>query len=133
MPKKRKEDRKAPQKRASVRTTLAQRTDLEVVDWDDDSEEGNDPLVAFGERFSAPVDAVKAVQAGERVEWTGEIDGSTMRHRVLVADDGTAAVEQAVFVGGLLEELLGCAWHTRRGIGSRWRPECSPPWMTFTR
>src|SRR6478672_2789009 len=105
MPKKRKKDRKTPRKPASVRTTPAQRTDLELVDWDDDSEEGNDPLVAFAERFSAPVDAVKAVQAGERVEWTGEIDGSTMRHRVLVADDGTAAVEQAVFVGGSLEEL----------------------------
>ncbi|MEU7384145.1 MULTISPECIES: hypothetical protein [unclassified Streptomyces] len=111
MPKKRKKDRKAPRKRASVRTAPVQRTDLELVDWDDDPEEGNDPLVAFAEWFSAPVDAVKAVQAGERVEWTGEIDGSTMRHRVLVATDGTAAVEQAVFVGGPLEEILLCAWH----------------------
>ncbi|MFF1546018.1 hypothetical protein [Streptomyces sp. NPDC058291] len=111
MPKKRKKDRKAPGKRGSVRTAPAQRADLGLVDWDDAPEEGNDPLEAFAERFSAPVDAVKAAQAGERVEWTGEIDGSRMRHRVLVADDGTATVEQAVFVGGSLEELLLCAWH----------------------
>ncbi|MDX3066444.1 hypothetical protein PV518_30430 [Streptomyces sp. ND04-05B] len=111
MPKKRKKDRKAPQKRASVRTAPAQRADLGLVDWDEAPEEANDPLDAFAERFSAPVDAVKAAQAGERVEWTGSIDGSTMRHRVLLADDGTAAVEQAVFVGGPLEELLLCAWH----------------------
>jgi hypothetical protein len=34
-----------------------------------------------------------------------------MRHRVLLAVDGTAAVEQAIFVGGPLEEILLCAWH----------------------
>lgn len=45
------------------------------------------------------------------MEWTGSIDGSTMRHCVLLADDGTAAVEQTVFVGGPLEEILLCAWH----------------------
>ncbi|MCP3771245.1 MULTISPECIES: hypothetical protein [unclassified Streptomyces] len=111
MPKKRKKDRKAPRTRASVRTAPAQRAGLELVDWDDAPGEGIDVIDALVERFPAPADAVKAVQAGERVEWTGEIDGSTMRHRVLLADDGTAAVEQAVFVGGVLEEILLCAWH----------------------
>ncbi|MFE2943351.1 hypothetical protein ACFXKG_30505 [Streptomyces sp. NPDC059255] len=81
------------------------------MDWDDAPEEGIDVIDALAERFPAPADAVKAVQAGERVEWTGEIDGSTMRHRVLLADGGTAAVEQAVFVGGVLEAILLCAWH----------------------
>ncbi|WP_331752689.1 hypothetical protein OG440_40360 (plasmid) [Streptomyces sp. NBC_00637] len=111
MPKKRKKDRKAPQKRTLVRTAPAQPADLELVDWDDAPEEDIDMPDALAERFPAPIDAVKAVQAGERVEWTGSIDGSTMRHRVLMTDDGTAAVEQAVFVGGPLEELLLCAWH----------------------
>ncbi|MEU3226801.1 hypothetical protein ABZ695_27075 [Streptomyces sp. NPDC006976] len=111
MPKKRKKVRKAPSRRASVRTAPVQRIGLELVDWDDAPEEGIDVIDAFAERFPAPEDAVKAVQAGERVEWTGGIDGSTMRHRVLLADDGTAAVEQAVFVGGALEEILLCSWH----------------------
>ncbi|MCX0241828.1 hypothetical protein [Streptomyces drozdowiczii] len=111
MPKKRKKDRKAPSRRSSVQTTPAQRAVLELVDWNDASEEGVDVIDAFTERFPTPVDAVKAVQAGECVQWTGGIDGSTMRHRVLLFDDGTATVEQAVFVGGPLEELLLCAWH----------------------
>ncbi|MFM9452488.1 hypothetical protein [Streptomyces europaeiscabiei] len=112
MPKKRKKDRKAPRKQTSVRTAPAQPAGLELVDdWDDVPEEDIDMPDALAGRFPAPIDAVKAVQAGERVEWTGSIDGSTMRHRVLMTDDGTAAVEQAVFVGGPLEELLLCAWH----------------------
>lgn len=111
MPKKRKKARKAPQKRASVRTAPAQPARLELVDWDDAPERDIELLEDLGERFPAPVDAVKAVQAGERVEWTGSIDGSTMRHRVLLADDGTAVVEQAVVVGGPIEGILLCAWH----------------------
>lgn len=111
MPKKRKKDRKAPRKQTSVRTAPAQHAGLELVDWDDAPQEGIDMPEAMAERFPTPADAVKAVQAGEPVEWTGSIDGSRMRHRVLLADDGTATVEQAVFVGGALEELLLCAWH----------------------
>lgn len=111
MPKKRKKDRKAPRKQTSVRPAPAQRAGLELVDWDDAPQEGLDMPEAMAERFPTPADAVTAVQAGEPVEWTGSIDGSRMRHRVLLADDGTATVEQAVFVGGSLEELLLCAWH----------------------
>ncbi len=111
MPKKRKKDRKAPRTHVSVRTAPPQRAGLDLVDWDDAPEGGIDVIHALAERFPAPADAVKAVRAGERVEWAGEIDGSTMRHRVLLADDGTAAVEQAVFAGGVLEEILLCAWH----------------------
>ncbi|WP_434600185.1 hypothetical protein [Streptomyces sp. A5-4] len=110
MPKKRKKDRKAPRKPAPVRTA-AVRAGLEPVGWDDDLQEGTDPLDVLADRYPAPADAVKAVRAGERVEWTGSIDGSTMRHRIVLADDGTAAVEQAVFTGGTLEQILLCAWH----------------------
>ncbi|MFE7114309.1 hypothetical protein ACFU99_02645 [Streptomyces sp. NPDC057654] len=83
------------------------------MDWDDEdeTEEGIELLGSLTRRFPAPADGVKAVQAGERVEWTGHIDGSMMRHRLLLTDDGTAAVEQAVFVGGILERALLCAWH----------------------
>lgn len=111
MPKKRKKDRKAPQKRPSVRAVPAQHASLGLVDWDDAPDVDINLLDDLAERFPAPVDAVQAVRAGERVEWRGSIDGSVMRHRVLLADDGTAAVEQAVFVGGPLEKFLLCAWH----------------------
>ncbi|MFI1510203.1 hypothetical protein [Streptomyces sp. NPDC020597] len=111
MPKKRKKDRKAPRRQTSVRTAPAQPAGFGLVDWDDAPQEDLDLPEAMAERFPTPADGVKAVQAGEPVEWTGSVDGSTMRHRVLLADDGTAAVEQAVFVGGHLEEILLCAWH----------------------
>ncbi|WP_331745270.1 hypothetical protein OG245_37385 (plasmid) [Streptomyces sp. NBC_01116] len=111
MPKNRKKDRRAPRKQTPVRTAPAQHAGLGLVDWDDAPQEDLDMPEVMAERFPTPADGVKAVQAGEPVEWTGSIDGSTMRHRVLLADDGTAAVEQAVFVGGSLEELLLCAWH----------------------
>lgn len=111
MPKKRKKDRKAPRKRTSVRTAPAQPAGFELADWDDFPQEEPDLPDAMAARFPTPADGVKAVQAGESVEWTGSVDGSTMRHRVLLADDGTAVVEQAVFVGGHLEEILLCAWH----------------------
>ncbi|MGW2769304.1 hypothetical protein [Streptomyces sp. NPDC001275] len=94
-----------------MRSTPAQPARLELLDWDDAPERDIDLLDDLGERFPAPVDAVKVVQAGEPVEWTGNVDGSTVRHRVLLVDDGTAAVEQAVFVGGPLEGILLCAWH----------------------
>lgn len=111
MPKKRKKNRKASGNRDSVLTAPAPHASLKQVDWDDAPGEGIDLLDYLAERFPAPVDAVRAVRAGERVEWTSNIDGSTMRHRVLLADDGTAAVEQAVFVGGTVEQILLCAWH----------------------
>ncbi|MGW6016021.1 hypothetical protein [Streptomyces sp. NPDC055210] len=112
MPKKRKKGRKAPaRKQTSVRTAPVQPAGLEPTDWDDAAGEDIDMPEVLAERFPAPVDAVKAVQAGERVEWMGSVDGSVMRHRVLLADDGTASVEQAIFVGGHLEVILLCAWH----------------------
>ncbi|MEV0267084.1 hypothetical protein AB0I49_37880 [Streptomyces sp. NPDC050617] len=113
MPKKRKKDRKAPRKRASVRAAPARHAEVEPLDWDgeDEQEKGIELLGSLTRRFPAPADGVKAVRAGERVEWTGSIDGSTMRHRVLLSHDGTAVVEQAVCVGGILERALLCAWH----------------------
>ncbi|MGA5564321.1 NAD-dependent epimerase/dehydratase family protein [Streptomyces platensis] len=109
MPKKRKKDRKASRKQAPVRNTPAQHAGMQP--WGDVPEEDINPLRDLADRFPTPADGAKAVRVGERVEWTGEIDGSMMRHRVLLADDGTAVVEQAVFVGGALEKILLCAWH----------------------
>ncbi|MGA4966972.1 hypothetical protein [Streptomyces pseudogriseolus] len=111
MPKKRKKDRKAPRKRATVRPAPAQRAGLELVDWDDAPQEDIDLLGVLAERFPAPADAVKAVQAGEPLEWTGDIEGAKMRHRVVLADNGEAVVEQAVFLDGALEQMVLCAAH----------------------
>ncbi|MFF9336915.1 MULTISPECIES: hypothetical protein [Streptomyces] len=111
MPKKRKKDRKAPRKRATVRTAPAQPAGLEIVDWDDAPQEDIDLLGDLAERFPAPADAVKAVQAGEPVEWIGDIEGAKMRHRVVLADNGEAVVEQAVFLDGALEQMVLCAAH----------------------
>ncbi|MFE7431104.1 hypothetical protein [Streptomyces sp. NPDC057545] len=111
MPKKRKKDRKAPRKRAAVRTSPPQRAGLELAEWDDAPQEDVDLLGSLAERFPAPVDAVKAVQAGELVEWTGDIEGAKMRHRVVLADNGEAVVEQAVFLDGALEQMVLCAAH----------------------
>ncbi|MFF3350360.1 hypothetical protein [Streptomyces sp. NPDC002779] len=110
MPKKRKKDRKAPRKQASVRTAPAH-TGLELVNWDEAPEEDIDLLGALAERFPTPVDAVKAVQAGEPVEWIGDIEGVKMRHRVVLANNGEAVVEQAVFLDGALEQMVLCAAH----------------------
>ncbi|KEF04860.1 hypothetical protein ADK47_16530 [Streptomyces rimosus subsp. rimosus] len=84
---------------------------MEPLD-EDDTPEGYTDLAAYlSSRFPAPHDAVEAVKAGERVEWIGSIDGSQMRHRLVIVDDGTAVVEQAVFIGGTPEKTLLCAWH----------------------
>lgn len=113
MPKKRKKDRKASRAPRVLRVPQAPQipqaphgeSALDAAAFDL-------PHVALRTRFSTPADAVDAVRSGETVEWAGsDDDGSGMRHRVLAADDGTAVVEQAVFLGGRQESTILCAWH----------------------
>ncbi|WP_331756485.1 hypothetical protein [Streptomyces microflavus] len=114
MPKKRKKNRKASRdstntvtSRASLPAQLAQAPDWEAEYCDDE----DFPMSAFQAQFARPADAVAAVRAGERWEWIGCADGSRMRHRILASDDGTAVVEQAVFLGTVQEGAILCAWH----------------------
>ncbi|MFZ3573818.1 hypothetical protein ACOKM5_43530 [Streptomyces sp. BH097] len=119
MPKKRKKDRKQSKPRNPVRSVPSgvgsaqpelPEWDTEL-DWDTEDDEGFEWLGSLRSRFPLPDDAVAAARAGEMVEWTGNIDGGMMRHRVLLADDGTASVEQAVFIDVVQEHTLICAWH----------------------
>ncbi|MFJ3505768.1 hypothetical protein [Streptomyces sp. NPDC090135] len=82
-----------------------------MEDWDDGPEEEFNPLASLKDRFPTPADAVKAVQAGEQVEWIGSVEGAEMRHRVLVTGNGEGLVEQAVFLDGALEQMVVCAAH----------------------
>ncbi|WP_331735636.1 hypothetical protein [Streptomyces sp. NBC_00057] len=117
MPKKRKKNRKAARATSAPVVPQVKRSVpvVEAHDWDDDDSGWDDdegfPMTAFREQFARPADAVATVRAGGQWEWTGCIDGSRMRHRVLLFDDGTAAVEQAVFLGPIQESAILCAWH----------------------
>lgn len=107
MPKKRAKNPKARPARAAS----ARRPGPEPEGWKVRVTKSTDALDGLADRYQTPLDGVKAVRAGEHVEWIGSIEGSMMRHRIVPADDGTAAIEQAVFVGGFLEQILLCAWH----------------------
>ncbi|UXY33231.1 hypothetical protein [Streptomyces sp. HUAS TT20] len=115
MPKKRKKNRKAPRQNSPRRSTSPQQAGAQPADgeadWESLPDEDFDPLSALADRYPTPADAVKAVQAGEPVEWIGDVEGATMRHRVLLADNGEAVVEQAVFLDGTLEQMVLCAAH----------------------
>ncbi|MFB8143465.1 hypothetical protein [Streptomyces parvus] len=106
MPKKRKKDRKASRAPRVLRVPQVPHGEA-----DPGAAAFDFPDTALRSRFSTPADAVSAVRSGKTVEWTGSNDGSSMRHRLLTADDGTAVVEQAVFLGGLQESMILCAWH----------------------
>lgn len=82
--------------------------------FDEDAEYDGDenyPESDFRTHFGRPADAVAAMRAGDQWEWVGCIDGSRMRHRILTFDDGTAVVEQAVFLDTPQEGPILCAWH----------------------
>ncbi|MEW2574797.1 hypothetical protein [Streptomyces syringium] len=111
MPKKRKKNPKAPRKQAPARSVSARRPGPEPEGRVVRVVENTGLRGSLAERYPAPLDGVKAARTGEPVEWIGSIEGSMMRHRIVLADDGTAALEQAVFVGGCLEQVLLCAWH----------------------
>ncbi|WP_370417787.1 hypothetical protein AB8O64_03425 [Streptomyces sp. QH1-20] len=113
MPKKRKKNPKTPRKQAPARSASVQwpGPGPEPEGWKVRVTKSRDALDGLADRYPTPLDGVKAVRAGEHVEWIGSIEGSMMRHRIVFADDGTATVEQAVFVGGCLEQALLCAWH----------------------
>ncbi|WP_329543043.1 hypothetical protein [Streptomyces sp. NBC_01358] len=116
MPKKRKKNRTASRQRSTVQTApgrqaVSQPAGWEVPDWDELPDEDDDPRIALANRYPTPADGAKAVRAGESVEWTGDIEGARMRHRVVLADNGEAVVEQAVFLDGALEQMVLCAAH----------------------
>ncbi|MEV7906638.1 hypothetical protein [Streptomyces anulatus] len=68
-------------------------------------------MKSLEDRFPSPADAVAAAREGMPCEWTGSIDGSHMRHRPVLFGDGTAGIEQAVFLGAAQEKVIVCAWH----------------------
>lgn len=68
-------------------------------------------MTPLEEQFPTPADAVTAAREGTPCEWTGSIDGSHMRHRPVLLGDGTAGIEQAVFLGSAQEKAILCAWH----------------------
>jgi hypothetical protein len=123
MPKKRKKSSKPSQRHSTIRGVQDEAGTPQPEHPDGDSEsawkvtvEGDvEGLESLRAQFPAPIDAVAAVRSGEAVEWIGNIDGSMMRHRVLLADDGSAFVEQAVFLGSVQERVLLCAWHQTPG------------------
>ncbi|MFF4858627.1 hypothetical protein ACFY2N_27465 [Streptomyces rubiginosohelvolus] len=121
MPKKRKKNRSASRSsatavtsRASLPAQLAEAAAYEADHYDEDPEYGDDenfPVSEFQAQFGRPADAVAAVRAGEQWEWVGCVDGSRMRHRILMSGEGTARVEQAVFLDTAQEGPILCAWH----------------------
>ncbi|MER8235805.1 hypothetical protein [Streptomyces sp. NPDC094049] len=120
MPKKRKKNRKAPSQRSSRRSEPTQQASSPPAEWepewdgapeDEEDEEEFVPLRSLADQYPTPAHAVKAVASGERVEWTGDIDGAKMRHRVMHDATGAAVVEQAVFLDGDLEKMVLCAAH----------------------
>ncbi|MFJ8405770.1 hypothetical protein ACIQ9K_35585 [Streptomyces microflavus] len=120
MPKKRKKNRKTSRgsaaavvSRALLPAQLADVPDCDAECCDDENFPVDEdfPMSAFREQFASPAGAAAAVREDKRWEWVGCIDGSRMRHRILASDDGTAAVEQAVFLGTTQEGAILCAWH----------------------
>ncbi|MYW09988.1 hypothetical protein GT034_16750 [Streptomyces sp. SID2563] len=116
MPKKRKKSRKPTRATPPPAVLQAKRSlPAEAHDWDDDDSDWDDdedfPMSDFRAQFASPADAVAGTRAGKPWEWVGCVDGSRMRHRILVRDDGAAVVEQAVFLGTVQEGAILCAWH----------------------
>ncbi|MFD9047828.1 hypothetical protein [Streptomyces zaomyceticus] len=80
-------------------------------EWEDLQDDDVADFLHLDASYTTPADAVKAFADGAGVEWIGSVDGALMRHRVVRGGDGTGVIEQAVFVTGLLERMLVCAWY----------------------
>ncbi|WLQ69387.1 hypothetical protein [Streptomyces glycanivorans] len=68
-----------------------------------------DEFYPLRDRYPTVQDAVQAAEAGEDVEWQGDIEGLPMRHR-LVLTGGQPVIEQAVLTGWPLDAMIRCAW-----------------------
>ncbi|MFJ3099060.1 hypothetical protein [Streptomyces hydrogenans] len=118
MPKKRKKNRKSPSQDSVRRDGPAQQVSSPPAegepDWEDVLEVGEEefaPLLSLTTQYPTPGHAAKAVEAGDQVEWIGDVEGAKMRHRVVLGAHGEAVVEQAVFLDGDLEKMVLCAAH----------------------
>jgi len=112
LPKKRKKPRK-PASRSCIRKVPTPSAAPSSPDgaWADGPTDADyvDGRQEFFDTYPTVPDAVRAAERGEVVEWTGDIDGSLMRHTVKLTSDGPV-VEQAIYVGNDLECMVESAW-----------------------